>query len=128
MRQAREFNSKKGWDTIGGKTHYFKSKAEVHCAIHLQVLKENGTLRDWEYEPETFYFEGIKRGTTNYKPDFKVYRPDTSHFWVEVKGYMDAKSKTKIKRFAKYFPSESLIVVLDKNFLAINVEIQNKKG
>jgi hypothetical protein len=31
--------------------------------------------------------------------------------WVEVKGYMDAKSNTKLKRFRKYYPSEPIRIV-----------------
>jgi hypothetical protein len=57
----------------------------------------------WEFEPKTFYFEDIKRGCVSYTPDF--YLPEEDK-WVEVKGWMDSKSKTKIKRFKKYFPEE----------------------
>ena len=59
----------------------------------------------------SFYFEGIKRGTTNYKPDFLVTFPSGNSEWFEVKGFMDSKSKTKIKRMAKYYPNEKLNIV-----------------
>ena len=36
---------------------------------------------------------------------------DGFQYWIEVKGYMDAKSATKIKRFRKYYPGELLEVV-----------------
>jgi len=36
--------------------------------------------------------------------------------FVEVKGYMDAKSKTKIKRMAKYHPTVRLRVVTKEFF------------
>ena len=74
-------------------------------------MKRHNYIIDWFYEPRTFYFEGIKRGTTNYKPDFKVIFPSGNEEWIEVKGYMDAKSATKIKRMAKYFPEIKLRVV-----------------
>jgi hypothetical protein len=74
-------------------------------------MKKHGKIVDWEHEPKTFYFDGIKRGTNNYKPDFKVIFPSGSEEWYEVKGYMDAKSKTKIKRMAKYHPDVKLNVV-----------------
>lgn len=40
-------------------------------------------------------------------------------YWVEVKGYYDPRSITKIKRFKKYFPEEELRVV-DKKFFKQN--------
>jgi len=123
-KQAREFNSVKGWETIGDKHCYFKSKAEVKCAYRLQTLKEMELISEWEYEPQVFYFEGIKRGCTNYTPDFKVILPNEKHFWIEVKGYMDAKSRTKINRFLKYFKEEDLLVIEKEKFLMINIEIE----
>lgn len=68
------------------------------------------------HEPNTFWFEGIKRGVVSYLPDFLVLENDGKSYYVEVKGYMDAKSKTKIKRFAKYYPKERLIVIDSKWF------------
>jgi len=112
MRSRRTFNHiKSGWREVGGKRIYFRSQFELQYAVKLQGYKEVGMIKDWEHEPKVFYFEGIKRGVTNYTPDFKVYNNDGSHHWVETKGYWDAKSKTKVKRFRKYFPDEKLICV-----------------
>jgi len=80
-------------------------------ALFLQIKKQGGLIKDWEYEPQTFWFEKIRRGVRSYKPDFKLYHNDNSTSWVEVKGYMDAKSKTKLKRFKKYYPEEKIEVV-----------------
>jgi hypothetical protein len=107
--------SQKGWETIGGKRHFFRSSWEVTYAKHLQALKEAGAITDWEYEAETFWFEGIRRGVTNYKPDFRVRFPDGAHEYHEVKGWMDPKSATKLKRMAKYHPTEK-VVVIDKEW------------
>lgn len=82
-------------------------------------LKSLGQIAEWEFEPQTFWFHGIKRGVTSYLPDFKVYGLNGSHEWHEVKGYMDAKSATKIKRFKKYYPEEKLVIV-DKQFFYNN--------
>ena len=82
----------------------------------MQFLKERGIIADWLYEPKTFWFNEIKRGVRSYLPDFKVILPDGSHYWAEVKGYMDGKSKTKIKRFNKYYPKEELRVIDAKWF------------
>lgn len=79
--------------------------------MHLDRLKRAGYIANWEHEPKTFWFEQIKRGVRSYKPDFLVTKIDGTTYWVEVKGFMDAKSKTKIKRFNKYYPLETLIVV-----------------
>ena len=106
-----------GWLEIGGKRIYARSKWEKNYARYLQFLKENGGIDDWEHEPDTFWFDGIKRGVTSYLPDFKVFGPDRDEdglFVVryhEVKGYMDGKSKTKLKRMAKYHPEVEMILV-----------------
>lgn len=111
MKKRRTFDHiKAGWETIGGKKIYFRSNLELKYAIYLQQLKDTENIKDWEYESETFWFDGIKRGVVSYKPDFKVYENDGSHFFVECKGWMDAKSKTKIKRFRKYFKDEKLVL------------------
>jgi hypothetical protein len=102
---------KQGWAEISDKRYYFRSRWEYRYALYLDFMKKHNHIIDWFYEPHTFYFEGIKRGTNNYKPDFKVLFPSGNEEWIEVKGYMDAKSATKIKRMAKYFPDVKLRVV-----------------
>lgn len=108
---------KKGWETLGGKTCFFKSRWESVFAKYIEWQRRIGCIKDWSYEPETFWFKGVKRGCVSYKPDFKVTEADGSHYWVEIKGYMDAKSATKIKRFRKYFPNEKLYVLQKEWFL-----------
>lgn len=105
-----------GWRTIGGIKAYFRSKAEANYARYLQYLKSQGKIKDWLHEPTTFWFHKIKRGVKSYLPDFKVIHLDGSHTWYEVKGHMDAKSLTKIKRMAKYYPDEKLEVVDSTTF------------
>lgn len=56
----------------------------------------------FEFEPRVFVYP-IKRGTKGYTCDFYLNATDE---WVEVKGYLDDKSRTKIKRFKKYYPDE----------------------
>jgi hypothetical protein len=101
---------KQGWRLIDDRRIYFRSRWEANFAHYLQFLKENGLIKEWDHEPATFWFLEIKRGCRSYLPDFKVTDCDGTHWWAEVKGYMDAKSKTKIKRFKKYYPNERLIV------------------
>lgn len=116
---SKEKNSKgahQGWRTIGGKEKYYRSIWEANYARYLQFQKENGLIADWLHEPTTFWFEDIKRGCRSYLPDFKVILDDGSHHWIEVKGFMDAKSKTKLKRLEKYYPNEKISVVDSKWF------------
>lgn len=56
----------------------------------------------FEYEPKTFYFP-LKRGAIAYTPDF--YLTKTKEY-VELKGWLDPKSATKLTRFKKYYPRE----------------------
>lgn len=83
---------------------YFRSKWESNYALYLDFLVKNGYIKDWEYEVDNFFFDKIKMGTKSYRPDFKVWNKDGSFYYVEIKGYFDAKSKTKMKRMKKYFP------------------------
>lgn len=102
---------KQGWRIVGERRVYFRSAWEANYGRYLQWQKEQNLIQNWLHEPQTFWFEKIKRGAVTYLPDFKVINNDGSHFWVEVKGWMDARSKTKIKRFEKYFTEEKLIVI-----------------
>lgn len=110
-RKSRVYNSNQGYRVVGHRKIYFKSGWEVNYAIFMEFLKQKFQIKDWQYEPATFWFNNIKRGVRSYKPDFKITRLDGTHYWVEVKGYMDAKSQTKIKRFQKYYPEEELFVI-----------------
>jgi hypothetical protein len=104
-------HTKKEWMTLDGKTHYFKSSWEIAYVKFLNFLKEKKAIIDWEYEPKTFWFLNVLRGVRSYTPDFKVTTLDGNHVWHEVKGFMDQRSKTKIKRMKKYYPQEKLIII-----------------
>lgn len=108
---------KQEWVTIGGKTHYMRSRWEYFYAVYLQKLKQEGKIADWFYEPKTFWFDGIKRGTMSYKPDFKIVYHSGNEEYVEVKGYLDDASKTKINRMRIYHKNVKLRVVLKDWFL-----------
>jgi hypothetical protein len=92
---------------------YFRSKAEANYARFLNhcIKTKTGGIVKWEYEVQEFEFP-IKRGERFYKPDFKVYKTDGTYEWHEVKGWMDAKSKTKLKRFKQFHPQEEAKLVL----------------
>lgn len=77
---------------------YFRSSWEANIARYLNFLGKK-----WEYEPREFIFEGVRRGCISYTPDFYIIDDDT---WIEVKGWMDKKSATKLRRFKKYYPDQ----------------------
>lgn len=104
---------KNGWYEIEGLKYYFRSGWEVVYARYLEWLLQSGEIKKWQYEPDTFWFEEIKRGVRSYLPDFKVFNKDGSFEYHEVKGYMDSKSVTKLKRMTKYYP-EVKMVLIDK--------------
>jgi hypothetical protein len=114
----RVFQAQIGWKHIGERRIYFRSKWEWQYAVYLEFTKDRQIIQGWEYEPQTFWFEKIKRGVRSYKPDFKVIENDGSHYWAEVKGYMDTKSLTKIRRFKKFYPKEKLVVIDQKWFVS----------
>lgn len=108
--------AKQGWHVVGGSRCYFRSRWEHRYALHLDRLMAAGLIKSWAHEPTTFWFDNIKRGVRSYKPDFRVDNLDGTHHWIEVKGYMDPKSLTKIKRFRKYYPEEELVIVAKEWF------------
>lgn len=100
-----------GWRQIGQQKKYFRSLWEANYAFYLQWLQDRRDIILWEHEPETFWFENIKRGVRSYLPDFRILNNDGSTHYVEVKGYWDAKSITKVRRFNKYYPDHKLILI-----------------
>ena len=113
LRTARNCYSrcKQGKYNINGKEIYFRSGWEPNYALYLDFLIKQKQIKKWEYEVDTFWFEKIKRGVRSYKPDFKVFNNDGSFEYHEVKGWMDAKSKTKLRRMAKYYPEIKMVLI-----------------
>lgn len=105
-----------GWRDVGYHRCYFRSLWEYRYALWLEYQVQHAMIYTWEHEPHTFWFESIKRGVRSYLPDFKVWLTEDEYYWVEVKGYWDAKSLTKVKRMRKYYPDEKLVLVDGKWF------------
>lgn len=99
---------------------YFRSSWEANYARYLNWLILQRQISSWQFECQTFVFHGITRGVMSYMPDFKVINNDGSHEWHEVKGWMDARSRVKLKRMAKYYPEERVIVIDQKEYKAIS--------
>ena len=117
--------SKSGWREVGSTRKYYRSRWEANYARYLEFLKVNGEIEKWEHEPETFWFKGIKRGVVSYLPDFRVTEKNGDIVFHEVKGWMDARSKTKIKRMAKYHPEITLIVIAAKEYKELEKKISS---
>lgn len=114
--------TRKGWVELDdGRKYYLRSGWEMKYAAYLEMLKDSGAIKYWEYEVDTFWFENIKRGVRSYTPDFKVFFNDGDVQYHEVKGWMDAKSKTKLKRMAKYHPEIDLVVIGEKEMKALGL-------
>lgn len=100
--------------------HHFRSGWEANYARYLNWLKEKGEIFNWDYEADIFWFDKIKRGVRSYTPDFKVWETANSEpCYHEVKGWMDPRSKTKIKRMRIYHPKIKLIVIDSKAYRAL---------
>lgn len=110
---------KSGWREIGGIKKYYRSRWEANYARYLEWMKGLNQIKSWEHEPKTFWFDGIKRGCMSYLPDFRVIDIHGKESYHEVKGWMDDRSKTKIKRMAKYYPEVDLIVIDTKFYKSI---------
>ncbi len=124
----------------------YRSKAEANYACYLAWLQGIGQIRSWRYEPFTFWFtpwlpphhkghgsiwnepttlglKGVSRGVTSYKPDFLVEEHGGKGYYVEVKGYLDARSKTALARMKRYFPASRVEVVDSKAMTALKRQV-----
>ncbi len=90
---------------------YFRSSWEANWARYLNWLKSIGEVQSWFYESKTFEFTRIKRGGRFYTPDFLVINKNGTAEFHEIKGYMDKRSATKLRRMAKYYPEVKLILI-----------------
>lgn len=102
---------KQQWAEINGVRNFYRSKWELNYAYYLEWLRVNGQIQSWEHEPTTFWFEGVKRGCVSYLPDFRVTDLNGNVSYHEVKGWMDDRSKTKLRRMKKYHPEVKLVVI-----------------
>lgn len=116
-------NVQRGEYDINGTTIFFRSKWEANYALYLDFLIDHKEIVKWEFEPDTFLFDQVKIGTRSYTPDFKVFLNDGTYVYHEVKGYMDSKSKTKLKRMKKYYPNEKVVLIDSSEYLLLKKQI-----
>lgn len=121
-RNAKYGNVRKGAAPDLGPTVY-ASGWERDFARFLNLLVVRGVIDGWEYEPETFTFQGLgyKRGPFTYRPDFVLRWTNTSKkkvaqllpecglnplpgevAYVEVKGQERGSDRSKWRRFRNH--------------------------
>lgn len=113
-----------GWIEFGDRKFHMRSSWERNYARYLEFVKQNGDIKDWDYECQTFEFQN-RHGTTRYLPDFKVIHNDGTHHWVEVKGYMTQKDSTKLKRMKRDHPSEVVELFGEKDYRELAKDCKN---
>lgn len=103
-------NRKEVSTVIDWTKYVFKSSWEYEVAIRLQKLKTNGDIISWEYEPDRFIFNDIKKGIRSYCPDFKVTTPNCV-FYIEVKGWKSEIGMKRLSMFKERYPNIKLYLI-----------------
>lgn len=104
---------------------YMRSSWEANYARYLEWLISIGEIDAWEYEPDIFEFAEIKRGVRSFTPDFKVYNLDGTIEYHEIKGWMDNKSQTKIRRMKQFYPHIILKVIDEDAYKALARDVKH---
>lgn len=117
---------KSGWRTISNQRFFFRSRWEANYARFLELLKANGEIANWKHEPRTFIFAEADDGSISYLPDFLVITKGGQEEYHEVKGWMDKRSQSNIKRMAELFHDITLIVIDANSYRAIAKEFSAK--
>lgn len=115
---------KSGWREVAGSKFFFRSRWEYNYALFLESEVGLGNIAKWEYEPKTFLFEKIIRGTRTYTPDFLVHFLDGSYEYREIKGWYDSRSRTQQRRMKLYFPKEKVVLINSEAYKAFQKQYQ----
>jgi len=70
-----------------------------------------------------FWFEKIRRGVRSYTPDFFIVNKNNSEEYHEIKGWMDKKSQTKLKRMKIYYPHIKLILIDEAQYNSLKKQV-----
>lgn len=98
-------------EVVGGKTCHFRSKLEYRYARYLEILKTNGYIVEWKYEPFRYAFPNETTGAKVYTPDFLVAYGDRYEIH-ETKGYLAGTDITKFRRMQKYYPTVPIVLIM----------------
>ena len=108
----------------------FRSATEANFARILEYHKCK-----WTFEERSFVFSGYKTKPFVYIMDFAVEKSKNKPDWLvpgfyEIKGYMTADSRTKLRRLKKNYPEEAAktIVVIYNKYKKKDIEFCEKYG
>jgi hypothetical protein len=116
-------------------TYMFRSATEANFA---RILEYHGI--PWKYEERSFTFSGYKTRPHVYIMDFEIIgKPrkkkkdlieGLEQGFYEIKGYMDARSRNKLRRLRKNYPEESQVtcVVVSSKYKKADIEFCKKQG
>lgn len=106
---------------VNNKEYVFKSAWEVNIALVLEYERLLGNIDGWAYEATTFSFEYDGNGVRNYKPDFDVYK-DGKIYHVEVKGWVDEKTKIKMDLMQRFYPNDMIYMMGEKEYRSVKAK------
>lgn len=92
---------------VGGKSCDFDSDGEHKLADYLQLLKEQGYIKDWERESHSFILVD-----TSWKVDFTVRNNDDSFEYYEYKGYVEPRTRKLIMQATDFYPQAQITMVM----------------
>jgi uncharacterized Zn finger protein (UPF0148 family) len=112
-------------------TYSFNSATEANFARILEFLEV-----DWKYEERAFTFTNYKTKPHVYIMDFEITggrrgkKDGLLHGFYEIKGYMDARSRNKLRRLKKNYPEEAAktCVVIYNKYKKKDIEFCKKLG
>lgn len=116
-----------GWRIINSSSYFFRSSWEANYARFLELLKDNGDISLWEYEPISFVFEDESCIRHSYLPDFRVTNNDNSIEYHEVKGWFDDRAVTIFEQMSKFYPDIKLVVIDSKYYKKLNRLFKDKE-
>lgn len=117
---------------FGDKEITFRSLWELNYSFYLEWLKQQGEIKEWEYEPERYDFIGYNSENKpfvvgpGYLPDFRVTRNDDTFYLVEIKGVRQG--MRKLQRMKKYHPKIEIELVEAKEMKALKAKIGKVAG
>jgi len=101
----RKPHSKLGsvWTTYNGQR--YQSKREAYRAWELDQLLATGRILRWERPAPIALVIGPTRAeTVTYKPDFRVWAPDGTYWYEDVKGFETYPFKLKLNLWRERMP------------------------
>lgn len=101
----------------------FKDGVRADIGFYVRSSWEANIIRFFRYMkwPHEYERKRFRLSTSWYTPDFYV-----NGFWVEVKGYMRADAARKIDEFRSLYPDETLVVLDESLYDAIEKEFSGR--